>query len=137
MGIADTLFRVAIRGHAAWYRLMGGRFAGRNVLLLTTTGRKTGVKRTNPLMYIADGDAYLVAASMGGAPRHPGWFHNLRSDAAVTIQVGPDVTHCRARVTEGEERDELWQRFVTTQPRFGQYQERTERVIPVVVLEPV
>ena len=137
MALADTLFRLAIGGHVAWYRLTGGRLAGSRVLLLTTTGRRTGLERTSPLMYLEEGDAYVVAASMGGAPRHPGWFHNLQANPSVTVQVGALATQRRARVIEGAERDELWQRFVTTQPRFEQYQEKTDRTIPVVALEPV
>lgn len=136
MALADTLFKLATRGHVAWYRLMDGRLAGgENILLLSTTGRKTGKERTNPLMFIQDDGDYLVAGSMGGAPRHPAWFHNLRDNPVVTVQVGPQVEARRARVTEGDERDRLYARFVEMNDRFGQYQEKTDREIPVVVLE--
>lgn len=135
MALADNLFKLAIRGHVGWYRLMDGRFAGNRILLLTTTGRRTGRSRTNPLMFIEDGDNYLVAGSMGGAPHHPGWFHNLRDNPVVTVQVGSRVETRRARLTEGDERDRLYARFVEMNNRFGEYQEKTDREIPVVVLE--
>lgn len=136
MGFADTAFRVATQGHVQFYKATGGKFAGRQLLLLTTRGRKTGKLRVSPLMRIEDGDNYLITGSVGGSPQHPGWFHNLRDDPHVQVQVGRMIENRIARVAEGEERDRLWQRFVDARSQFGDYQERTDRVIPVVVLEP-
>lgn len=136
MGLAEMAFRLFTTGHARWYRAMNGRFAGKNLLVLTTTGRKTGKARMTPLMGIEDGADYLVAGSVGGAPRHPGWYFNLKENPDVTIQIGATVERRTARIAEGEERDRLFQKFVDTNPQFGKYQQRTDRVIPVVVLEP-
>ncbi|NNC91298.1 MAG: nitroreductase family deazaflavin-dependent oxidoreductase [Acidimicrobiia bacterium] len=136
MGFADTAFRAFMQGHVNFYKATGGRFAGKRLLLLTTTGRKTGKLRVSPLMRIEDGDNYLVAASVGGAPRNPGWFHNLQENPLVQVQVGHTIENRRARITRGEERDRLWQKFVEARRQFADYQERTERTIPVVVLEP-
>jgi deazaflavin-dependent oxidoreductase (nitroreductase family) len=136
MGLSDTAFRLTTQGHVRFYKATGGRFAGKRILLLTTRGRKSGRLRVSPLMHVEDGDRYLVAASMGGAPRHPGWFHNLTDDPNVQVQVGRVVENRTARIAEGAERERLWQKFVDVDKRFADYQKKTERVIPVVVLEP-
>ncbi len=114
---------------------VGGRFEGRTVLLLHTTGARTGRPRTNPLVYLADGDRFAVFGSKGGAPTNPDWFHNLIAHPDVTIEVGTDTIPVRARVATGEERDDLWARQVQAVPTFAEYEEKTERTIPVVVLE--
>ena len=90
----------------------------------------------SPLLRIEEGDDYLITGSAGGSPRHPGWFHNLRNDPHVQVQVGRKIENRIARVAEGEERDRLWQKFLDARSQFGEYQERTDRIIPVVVLEP-
>lgn len=132
------LWKAAVSTHTWLYRQLGGRFVGGdNVLLLTTVGRKTGKMRTSPLMKLAAGNDLLVSASAGGSSRHPEWFLNLKDNPNVNVQVGTLVEPRRARVTDGSERDELYQRFVDANPRFGEYQEKTDRIIPVVVLEPV
>ena len=136
MGMAESAFRVAVAGHVFWYRTLKGRFAGKSLLLLTTTGRRTGRERVSPVLRIDDGPDYLIAASMGGAPRHPGWYFNLLANPAVTVQVGGRVEPRAARVAHGAERDRLFQKFVDRDRRFARYQERTDRTIPVVVLEP-
>ena len=136
MGFADAAFRLAMRGHVSFYRATGGRFAGKELLLLTTTGRKTGKLRVNPLRRIEDGPNYLIAGSVGGAPRHPGWFFNLQDNPHVQVQVGSTLENRTARITEGEERDRLWKRFVEADERFASYERKTDRMIPVVVLEP-
>ena len=136
MTLAESAFRTAVAGHVWWYRVMKGRFAGRGLLLLTTTGRRTGRERVSPLVRIDDGGNYLIAASMGGAPQHPGWYHNLVENPTVTVQVGATAEQRTARVASGSERDRLFQKFVDRDPRFARYQERTDRTIPVVVLEP-
>lgn len=136
MGLAETAFRLVTTGHARWYQALNGRFAGKNVLVLTTTGRRTGKTRMSPLMGVQDGDNYLVAGSVGGGPRHPGWYHNLKEDPEVTIQVGATVERRIARITAGAERDRLYQKFIDANRQFAVYQDRTDRIIPVVVLEP-
>ena len=136
MTLAESAFRTAIAGHVWWYRLMRGRFAGKSILLLATVGRRSGAERVTPLLRIEDGDNLLVAASMGGAPQHPGWYFNLLDNPVVTVQVGGTVEQRAARVALGEERNRLFEKFVDRDPRFARYQERTDRVIPVVVLQP-
>ena len=108
---------------------------GSTILLLTTTGRKSGEQRTTPLIYAADGDRYVIVASKGGAPEHPGWYENLQKTPDVELQVLDDVFPARARTAEGEERDRLWAKANEVWPHYAEYQEKTDREIPVVVLE--
>ncbi len=115
---------------------IGATLGGRPMLLLRTVGRRTGLPRTAALLYVRDGDAWVVVASKGGAPQHPGWFHNLRADADVEIQVGRDRIPVRARVAEGEERARCWaEADRVNQGTYETYQARTDRRIPVVILE--
>ena len=116
-------------------QVTSGPFAGRPVLLLTTTGAKSGQRRLAPVVYSRDGDAYVIVASKGGAPTHPAWYHNLIANPVVTVEVGRETFEARARATEGTERDRLFAERVETSPNFAEYQRRTTRVIPVVVLE--
>ncbi len=104
-------------------------------LLLTTTGRRTGEKRTAPLIYGEDGGRYLVVASKGGAPQHPAWYLNLDANPDVELQVGAEVFPARARTAEGEERERLWPVITAIWPAYDDYQAKTDREIPVVVLE--
>jgi F420H(2)-dependent quinone reductase len=116
---------------------IGASLGGRPMLLLRTVGRRTRQPRTSALLYVRDGDAYAVIASKGGAPQHPGWFHNLTAHPDVEIQVGRERIPVRARVAEGEERSRLWARAdEVNQGQYTTYQSRTSRVIPIVVLEP-
>ncbi len=108
---------------------------GSTILLLTTNGRKTGEPGTAPLIYAADGDRYVVVASQGGAPEHPGWYRNLVKDPHVEVQVKGDVFPAIARTAQGEERERLWRLANEIWPHYDEYQTRTDRVIPVVVLE--
>jgi deazaflavin-dependent oxidoreductase (nitroreductase family) len=126
--------------HVRRYRETGGEVGhiwkeGSTILLLTTTGRKTGARTTTPLIYAQDGDRYVIVASKGGAPEHPGWYRNLLKDPNVEVQVRDDVFAARARTAEGEERDRLWRLANEVWPHYEEYQTRTEREIPVVVLE--
>ena len=134
------VFLIAKTVHGALYRLSGGRLgshvAGLPVLLLTTTGRKTGKPRTVPLSYYEDGDALVVVGSKGGAPRHPAWYLNLEANPEVEIQVFDEVLPAVARTTIGEERERLWALMRQTWPAYDEYQTRTDREIPVVVLTP-
>jgi len=108
---------------------------GTTTLLLTTHGRKTGEPTTTPLIYATDGDKYVVVASKGGAPAHPGWYRNLVKDPNVEVQVKDAVFGARARTAVGEEREQLWKLATQQWPDYDAYQTRTEREIPVVVLE--
>ena len=114
---------------------VGGPFAGAPILLLTTTGAKTGKQRTNPLAYLPDGERVVVFASMAGAPTNPDWYHNLVAQPDVTIEVDGETRPVRARVTQGAERDELFSRQKQAMPGFADYEAKTDRVIPVVALE--
>lgn len=113
----------------------GHRWRGVETLLLTTRGRKTGKLRRTALIYGTDGDDYVVVASKGGAPNHPSWYLNLVADPDVSIQVGPDVMEGTARTAHGEERARLWAKMAEIWPDYEKYRERTEREIPVVVIE--
>jgi len=106
-------------------------------LLLTTTGRKSGELRRTALIYQPDGDGYAVVASQGGKPTHPAWYLNLREDPVVHVQVGADKFQARARTAGPEERDRLWELMTEVWPDYDEYQRKTDREIPVVVLERV
>jgi len=111
---------------------------GDKLLLLTTRGAKSGQVRTTPLVYHRDGDRYVIAASKGGAPSHPAWFHNLLTHPDAEIEVGTERFKVRARsIPEGPERDRLYEAHGDTFAAFRDYPKKTTRVIPVVVLEPV
>ena len=112
----------------------GGPLEGRHLLLLTTTGARSGERRTTPMMYIPDGDHLLVIASNIGAPKHPDWYHNLVAHPEVTIEVGTKTFDAIAVVTEGEERHRLWNRIVELYPFFAEHQAKTTRQIPVISL---
>jgi len=123
------------------YNVSGGRIGGKMgkapVLLLTTTGRKTGKQRTLPLIYIMDDSAYVITASAGGADKHPGWFFNTRSNPQATIQVKDAHIKVKAEVAGQEKKSELWARLVEVAPNFAGYEKRTSREIPMVILHPV
>ena len=116
---------------------VGPPFEGRPMLLLHTVGRKTGQPRINPLVYLADGDRYVIIASKGGAPRDPQWYRNLMANPDVEIEVGTRTIPVKAVEVTGAERDELYARQAAIMPAFAQYQQRAGRVIPVIALEPV
>ena len=104
------------------------------MLLLTTSGAKSGTLRTNPLVYLPDGDRYVIFASKGGAPTNPDWYHNLRAHPRVTVEAGDERFEAEASIAEGEERDRLFNRQVQVMPGFADYQKATRRIIPVVIL---
>lgn len=108
---------------------------GSPTLLLTTTGRRTGRETTVPLIYGLDGDRPVIVASKGGAPDHPGWFKNLAKTPEVGVQIMGGRFRARARVAEGEERDRLWEQMNEIWPHYDEYATRTDRKIPVIVLE--
>jgi deazaflavin-dependent oxidoreductase (nitroreductase family) len=113
---------------------VGGQFAGAPLLLLTTTGAKTGEKRTIPVMYLADGDRLVVFASKAGAPTNPDWYHNLLAHPRATVEVGTETFEVEAEVADREERDRLYAVQASRYPGFAEYQEKTTRVIPAVLL---
>ena len=108
---------------------------GSTILLLTTTGRNSGKETTTPLIYQVDGDNPVIVASQGGAPAHPGWYRNLSKNPEVGVQILGDQFRARARTAEGEERERLWRKMNEIWPHYDEYARRTDRVIPVVVLE--
>ena len=114
-----------------------GAFAGRNLLLLHTTGAKSGQERVNPLAYQELGDGRLaVFGSKNGAPTNPDWFYNVKANPQVTIELGDKTVEATARVAEGEERDRIWERQKKDAPGFAEYETKTTRTIPVIVLTP-
>ena len=114
---------------------VGGMFAGAPLLLLTTTGAKSGQPRVAPLAYTTDNGRWVVIASKGGAPTHPDWFHNLRANPEVTVEVGTESFTARATIPEGAERKRLFEQMAAQMPNFAEYQRNTTRQIPVIVLE--
>jgi deazaflavin-dependent oxidoreductase (nitroreductase family) len=116
---------------------VGGPFAGAPLLLLTTTGAKSGRTYTTPVMYLPDGERMAVFASKGGAPTSPAWFHNLVANPSATVEVGDDSFAVQATVTSGEEREQLFARQAGLYPQFADYQQKTTRPIPVVSLQRV
>jgi deazaflavin-dependent oxidoreductase (nitroreductase family) len=114
---------------------VGGPFERSTLLLLTTTGAKSGKQRTTPLAYLSDGDRYVIFASKAGQPTNPDWYHNLVAHPTVTIEVDTETFEARAKEITGEERDRLYAKQVERAPAFGEYQTKTTRLIPVIALE--
>jgi deazaflavin-dependent oxidoreductase (nitroreductase family) len=135
-------FRIVMKGlgtlHRLVYRVSSGKlgksFFGSPILLLTTTGRRTGKPRTWPLTFLPEGDRLIVIASNGGQPNHPAWYLNLRANPQVSVQLGARTRTMIAQTTEGDERARLWSRVVEEYPAYAEYQRKTDRQIPVVVL---
>ena len=117
------------------FRAHDPRFSGRKLLLLTTTGARSGTPHTTPMTYVRDGDRVLVIASNAGAVRHPDWYFNLVTHPTVTVELPDETYQARARTAEGEERDHLWAQIVAQMPFFTDHQAQISRQIPVVVLE--
>jgi len=133
-----TMMRMISGTHEFWYRLsgglIGGRVGGLPILLLTTTGRKSGKKRTMPLVYLQDGDDIVIIASNGGSDRHPAWWLNLKDKPEAEVQVGRDAKSVTAEKATGEERERLWRQVVEMYKGYDEYRRMTEREIPVVIL---
>jgi F420H(2)-dependent quinone reductase len=144
MGVREHMwpvFNQLMKGHTFAYRATGGLIGHRvpgapPTLLLDHVGAKSGTNRTTPLTYISDDGNFVIVASKGGHPRHPAWFHNLRANPDATIQVGSKRRPVHARVATPEERTRLWPKVVATYGGYEGYQERTDREIPLVILEP-
>jgi deazaflavin-dependent oxidoreductase (nitroreductase family) len=127
--------------HTFVYKHSGGRIGhhlpgvGATMLLLDHVGAKSGIERTSPLLYVDAGDDVAIIASKGGNPKNPAWFHNLKANPDTTIQIGTEKRKVHARIATGDERDELWNKAASAYGGYKGYQARTERKIPVVVLE--
>ena len=134
--VVDLFWKI----HPKLYRFSGGRLLGRlvgmEVLILNTRGRRSGRERSTCLTTFREGGAFVVIGSFLGEPRDPGWVHNLRAQPEATVQTGREIRRVRAHEAEGAERDRLWARLVEIQPEYRDYEGRTDRVIPVVVLDP-
>jgi deazaflavin-dependent oxidoreductase (nitroreductase family) len=113
---------------------IGGYFAGKTLLLLHTKGAKSGQERVNPVAYVRDGDRYVVIASKSGEPTNPDWYHNLVANPTVTVEVGTEQFEARAQVTAEPERSRLYAEMVKMMPGFADYELKTTRKIPVIIL---
>lgn len=140
MAFKDSVLKVINNLHISAYRrtggLVGGQIGRMRVLLLTTTGRKTGKHRTVPVLYDTDGQDLVIIASNGGAPTHPAWYSNLEANPQVEVELGSEKQKLVARTVSPEERSRLWERMVAKYPGYAGYQKKVERVLPVVVLRP-
>jgi deazaflavin-dependent oxidoreductase (nitroreductase family) len=137
---ANLALKLGSSVHAGVYRATGGKLFGRMgkspILLLNTVGRKSGKKRATPLLYVMDGEDFVLIASKGGAPTHPAWYLNLMANPDVTVEVGDREVHVRAEEVHGEEKTRLWQKMVEMYPTYDDYQTKTEREIPLLILHP-
>jgi deazaflavin-dependent oxidoreductase (nitroreductase family) len=115
---------------------VGGTFEGSPLLLINHTGRRTRKIRINPVMYLRDGDRYLVFGSKGGADTHPDWYHNLKAHPDVQIEVGDQKIDVHAEEIKGAERDRIYAKQASLYPQFAQYQKKTKRIIPVIAFTP-
>jgi deazaflavin-dependent oxidoreductase (nitroreductase family) len=115
---------------------VGGMFEGKPLLLLHNVGAKSGAEFVTPLVYLAEGGDYVIFASKGGAPNNPGWYHNLKAAPDVSIEVGTETLEVTATEATGAERDRLYSIQKEQQPQFGEYEQKTDRTIPVIVLSP-
>jgi len=138
--MANPVQNVITTLHGGLYRLtngaIGGRMAGLDVLLLTSTGSRSGLERTTPLGYIRDGEAYVIVASNGGSDRHPAWYHNLRKTPRAHIRVRDASIDVHAEVLSGDERARVWTAVVERGPGYERYQQQAHREIPLVRLTP-
>jgi deazaflavin-dependent oxidoreductase (nitroreductase family) len=140
-GPARLALKLGSGAHAGVYRATGGKLFGRMgkspILLLNTVGRKTGRKRTTPLLYVMDGEDFVIIASKGGAATHPAWYLNLRANPDATVEIGDREVQVEAGVADPEEKARLWEKMVEMYPTYDDYQRKTEREIPLLVLRPV
>jgi F420H(2)-dependent quinone reductase len=140
-GPARLALKLGSGVHSGVYRATGGKLFGRMgkspILLLNTTGRKSGKRRTSPLLYVMDGDDFVIIASKGGAPTHPAWYLNLKADPDASVEVGDREVRVRAEEADPEEKVRLWQKMVEMYPTYDDYQRKTKREIPLLILHPV
>jgi deazaflavin-dependent oxidoreductase (nitroreductase family) len=128
-------FKLIMNAHIALYRLTGGRLGGKNIVLLTTIGKKSGQPRTKPLFHIKDGANYIVIASAGGNEKNPAWYANLAANPKVTIEDHGRTIAGFASTADATERARLWKKIITQAPNFADYEKKTMRVIPVVRIQ--
>jgi len=140
-GPANLALKLGSGAHAGVYRATGGKLFGRMgkspILLLNTVGRKSGKKRTSPLLYVMDGEDFVIIASKGGAPTHPAWYLNLRANPEAKVEIGDREVRVRAEEKDAEEKARLWRKMVEMYPTYDDYQKKTRREIPLLVLHPV
>lgn len=130
------IIKLILAAHVALYRLTGGRLGGKNIILLTTIGKKSGQPRTRPLYHMRDGASYLVFGSAGGSGKHPAWYANLSANPKVTVEDHGRTIAGTASTVQDPERAHIWQKLIAQAPNFGSYEKRTNRVIPVVRILP-
>jgi deazaflavin-dependent oxidoreductase (nitroreductase family) len=137
--LTEKILQRGIRGHVALYRLLKGSGPlGKNTILVTTTGRKSGQPRTKPLATGKDGDNFVIIASYGGAEKHPDWYVNLKNNPQVTVEDhGRVVSTIASTVTDEAEYKRLWSLMTSIYPNYNDYQRKTQRTIPVVILTPI
>lgn len=137
----NAMGRGAGKLHSSIYRASEGRVWGKmfggNVLLLNTTGRRSGQRRTTPLLYLRDGEDFVVIASNGGAPKHPAWYFNLMANPDATVEISGDETRVRAEEASPEEKARLWPKVVEMYSGYEGYRRKTDREIPLVFLHPI
>jgi deazaflavin-dependent oxidoreductase (nitroreductase family) len=137
--LSRLLMRAFIAAHTAAYSLSDGRIGGRlgaqRILLLSTTGRRSGALRTVPLVFFEDGERLVLIGSKGGAPQDPHWWQNLQKNPEAIVQVGAEKRRMRARLASTEERARLWPRVKQENPAYAEYEKKTSREIPVVLLQ--
>jgi deazaflavin-dependent oxidoreductase (nitroreductase family) len=139
-GPANLALKLGSSVHAGVYRATGGKLFGRMgqspIFLLNTVGRKSGKKRATPLLYVVDGEDFVIIASKGGAPTHPAWYLNLMANPDATVEVEDRKVRVRAEEVDGEEKARLWQKMAELYPTYDDYQKKTKRQIPLLVLRP-
>ena len=136
-----TLTKLFLAAHVFIYRYsrgkIGGKLAGNHILLLNTVGRKSGAPHTTPLVYVRDGDTYVIIASNGGASHHPSWYYNLKAQPETVIEVMGDIITVHGEEVSGAQRADLWQRIIADHRQFADYQQKTARTIPLFRLIPI
>ena len=138
---ANLALKLGTIVHSGVYRATGGRLLGRMgqspILLLNTIGRKSGKKRATPLLYVVEDEDYVIIASKGGTPSHPAWYLNLKANPDATVEVGNRKVRVRAEKVDGEEKERLWKKMAEMHPTYDDYQKKTKREIPLLVLHPI
>ena len=134
------IFKIILTIHKGLYRLSGGRIGGKmqgaEVLLLSTLGRKSGKKRVTPLMFIRHDKSFVVVASNGGQPSHPGWYYNIQDKSPIDVQVMGKTYRVSVNEAKGDQRTTLYEQFINVSEQYARYAEKTDRDIPVVILTP-
>ena len=139
-GAANLALKLGTLVHSRVYRATGGKLLGRMgkspILILNTVGRKSGKKRATPLLYAVDGEDFVIIASKGGAPSHPAWYLNLKANPDVTVEVADREVRVGAEEVDGVQKERLWKRMAEMYPTYDDYQNKTKRKIPLLVLHP-